>query len=81
MSHLLRSILSILLSTPGGALCRCGVSLGCCYDLGASLRKRNDLQGKDGSTSALRNLTNGSAQTDVENNVGRTRTGGFKGQP
>ena len=29
-----------------------------CYDPGSSLRKRNDLQGKDGSTSVLRNLTN-----------------------
>ena len=49
------------------------------YDLGSSLRKRNDLQGKDGSTSALHYLTNGSAQVDVEDNASRTRTGGSKG--
>ena len=51
-----------------------------CYDLGSSLRKRNDLQGKDGSTSVFRNLTNGSAWTDAEYNVSETRTGGSEGE-
>ena len=51
-----------------------------CYDLGSSLHKRNDFQGKDGSTSILCNLTNGSAWTDADN-ISRMRTGGSKGQP
>ena len=51
-----------------------------CYDLGSSLHKRNDLQGKDGSTSILYSLTNGSAWTDAEDNVSGTRTSGFKGE-
>ena len=50
-----------------------------CYDPGSSLHKRNDLQGKDGSTSALRNLTKALAWTDVEDNVGGMRMGGSKG--
>ena len=37
-----------------------------CYDLGSSLCKRSDLQGKDSSTSVLQYLTNDSAWTDVE---------------
>ena len=49
------------------------------YDLGSSLHKRNDLQGKDGSTSALHYLTNGSVQVDAEDNTSKTRTGGSKG--
>ena len=51
-----------------------------CYDLWSSLRKRNDLQGKDGSTSSLRNLTKGLAQADAEDNVGRTGASGSKGE-
>ena len=51
-----------------------------CYDPGSSLCKRNDLQGKDGSTSVFRNLTNGSAWTDAEDNVSGARTGGSKGE-
>ena len=51
-----------------------------CYDPGPSLRKRNDLQGKDGSTSSLLNLANGLAQVDMKNNVSGTRTGGSKGE-
>ena len=47
---------------------------------GSSLRKRNDLQGTDGSTSVLRNLTNGSAWADLEDNVSGMRTGGSKGE-
>jgi hypothetical protein len=42
-----------------------------CYNPGSSLRKRNDLQGKDGSTSALQYLTNGSAQMNVKDYGGR----------
>ena len=57
----------------------CSVWIHSCYDPGSSLRKRNDLQGKDGSTSALRNLTNGSAWADVKDKVSRARTGGSKG--
>ena len=52
-----------------------------CYDPGSSLRKRNNLQGKDGSTSVFRNLTNGSARTSAENNVSGARTSGSKGEP
>ena len=52
-----------------------------CYDLGSSLHKRNDLQGKDGLTSVLRYLTNGLAQANAEDYVGRTRASGSKGQP
>ena len=51
-----------------------------CYDLGSSLRKRNDLQGKDGSTSVLHNLTNGSAWADSKDNVSGARMGGSKGE-
>ena len=51
-----------------------------CYDPGSSLRKRNDLQGKDGSTSVLRNLTNGLAWADLEGDISRTRMDGFKGE-
>ena len=51
-----------------------------CYDPGSSLCKRNDLQGKDGSTLVLQYLTNGSAWTDAKGNVSGARTGGFKGQ-
>ena len=50
-----------------------------CYDPGSSLHKRNDLQGKNGSTSIFRNLTNGSARADAEYDVDGTRTGGSKG--
>ena len=57
------------------------MSWGHCYDPGSSLRKRNDLQGKDGSTSVLRYLTNGLARTDAEDYVGRMRASGSKGQP
>ena len=53
--------------------------MGKCYDPGSSLRKRNDLQGKDGSTSVLCNLTSGLAWTDAEYDVGRTRASGSKG--
>ena len=51
-----------------------------CYDPGSSLRKRNDLQGKDGSTSVLRNLTNGSAWMNLEDNVSGMGAGGSKGE-
>ena len=51
-----------------------------CYDLGSSLRKRNDLQGKDGSTSILRSLTNSSAWADSEDNISGMGTGGSKGE-
>ena len=51
-----------------------------CYNPGSSLRKRNDLQGKDGSTSVLRNLTNGVARADAEDNVSGTGTSGSKGE-
>ena len=54
-----------------------GVAL--CYDPGSSLRKRNDLQGKDGSTSSLCNLTNGVAWADPGDNVGGARASGSKG--
>ena len=42
--------------------------------------KEMTFKGKDGSTSVFRNLTNGSAWTDVENNVSGTRAGGSKGE-
>ena len=42
--------------------------------------KRNDLQGKDGSTSVLRNLTNGSAWTDSEDDVSRMGVSSPKGE-
>ena len=51
-----------------------------CYDPGSSLRKRNDLRGKDGSTSVLRNLTEGSAWADLEDNVSGMGAGGSKGE-
>ena len=51
-----------------------------CYDPGSSLCKRNDLQGKDGSTSIFRSLTNDLARTDAEDNISRARTGGSKGE-
>ena len=54
--------------------------LRCCYDLGSSLRKRNDLQGKDGSTSSLCTLTNGSVWTDLEDNISGARVSGSKGE-
>ena len=57
------------------------IEMGLCYDPGSSLRKRNDLQGKDGSTSVFRNLTNGSAWADSENNVSGARASGSKGEP
>ena len=50
-----------------------------CYNPGSSLCKRNDLQGKDGSTSILRNLTNGLAWVDPKDNVSGTRAVGSKG--
>ena len=50
-----------------------------CYDPGSSLRKRNDLQGKDGSTSILHILTNGSAWADLKDNVSGARASGSKG--
>ena len=50
-----------------------------CYDLGSSLRKRNDLQGKDGSTSILQDLTNGVARADSEDNISRVGASGSKG--
>ena len=53
---------------------------GGCYNPGSSLRKRNDLQGKDGSTSVFRNLTNGLAWTDTEDNISGARVGGSKGE-
>ena len=37
-------------------------------------------KGKDGSTSIFRNLTNGSAWVDAENNVSGARMGGSKGE-
>ena len=52
----------------------------CCYNLGSSLRKRNDLQEKDGLTSALRNLTKDSAWMDAKDNISGARTGGSKGE-
>ena len=51
-----------------------------CYDPGSSLLKRNDLQGKDGSTSVLRNLTNGVARADADDDISRTGTSGSKGE-
>ena len=51
-----------------------------CYDPGSSLRKRNDLQGKDGSTSVFRSLTNGVVRASSKNNVSGMRTGGPKGE-
>ena len=38
-------------------------------------------KGKDGSTSILRNLANGSAWTDSKDNVSGMGTGGSKGEP
>ena len=38
-------------------------------------------KGKDGSTSVFRNLTNGSARTDAENDVSGARASGSKGEP
>ena len=38
------------------------------------------LKGKDGSTSVLCNLTNGSAWANSKDNVGRTRASGSKGE-
>ena len=55
--------------------------MGWCYDPGSSLRKRNDLQEKDGLTSVLRYLTNGSVQTNAKDSVSGARMGGSKGQP
>ena len=53
-----------------------------CYDLGSSLCKRNDLQGKDGSTSALCNLTNGLAWgSDVKDGISQVMSLDVKGQP
>ena len=52
-----------------------------CYNPESSLRKRNDFQGKDGSTSVLRNLTKGLTWADAENNISGRGTGGSKGQP
>ena len=52
-----------------------------CYDPGSSLRKRNDLQGKDGSTSVLQDLTNGVAWANAEDNVSGTGTSSSKGEP
>ena len=37
-------------------------------------------KGKDGSTSILRNLANGSARADMKDNVSGTETGGSKGE-
>ena len=51
-----------------------------CYDLGSSLRKRNDLQGKDGSTSSLLNLTKGVTRADAEDDVSGTGASGSKGE-
>ena len=51
-----------------------------CYNPGSSLCKRNDLQGKDGLTSVLQDLTNGSAWTDAEDDIRRVRMGSIKGQ-
>ena len=51
-----------------------------CYNPGSSLRKRNDFRGKDGSTSVLRSLTNGSAWTDLEDDVSRTGASSPKGE-
>ena len=51
-----------------------------CYDPGSSLRKRNDFQGEDGSTSVLQYLTNGLAWADAEDDMSRTGMGGSKGQ-
>ena len=51
-----------------------------CYDPGSSLRKRNDLQGKDGSTSSLRNLAKASTGANAEDNVSRTGVSGSKGE-
>ena len=42
--------------------------------------KELTFKGKDGSTSIFRNLTNGSAWADTENNVSRTGTSGSKGE-
>ena len=43
--------------------------------------KEMTFKGKDGSTSIFRNLTNGVARTDSEDNVSRARTSGSKGEP
>ena len=43
--------------------------------------KEMTFKGKDGSTSVLRNLINGMAWMDSEDNVGRTGTSGSKGEP
>ena len=43
--------------------------------------KEMTFEGKDGSTSVLRYLTNGSVWTDVVNDVRWTRAGNIKGQP
>ena len=42
--------------------------------------KEMTCKGKDGSTSVLYNLTNGSAWADSEYDVSRTRTSGSKGE-
>ena len=52
-----------------------------CYDLRSSLHKRNDLQGKDGSTSILQDLTNGSAWMNMEDDIRWAGVSSFKGQP
>ena len=53
-----------------------------CYDPGSSLCKRNDLQGKDGSTSVLRYLTNSSAWgSDVKDSISQVTLADVKGQP
>ena len=43
-------------------------------------QKKMTFKGKDGSTSVFRNLTNGSAWADAENNISGTRTSDSKGE-
>ena len=50
-----------------------------CYNLGSSLHKKNDFQGKDGLTSALRNLTSGLAWMNAKDDVSRVGVGSSKG--
>ena len=53
-----------------------------CYVPGSSLYKRNNLQGKDGSTSVLQDLTNGSVQgSDVKDGISGVMSADIKGQP
>ena len=48
---------------------------------GVFVTQRNDLQGKDGSTLILQDLTNDLARMNAQDNVSGVRMGGSKGQP